>query len=76
MTRWPAAFVLAVLCVCAFGRVLHAQAAPATPSGGSQWQFNDEGDFRIFTVDLPLQRDGTKGIIKPEGQGWFEMRKK
>jgi hypothetical protein len=48
-----------------------------TTSGNQvQWQFNDEGDFRIFTVDLPLQRDGTKGIIKPEGQGWFEMRKK
>jgi polyferredoxin len=44
MTRWPAAFVIAVLCVCAFGRALHAQAAPAAPSSGSQWQFNDEDE--------------------------------
>jgi NosR/NirI family transcriptional regulator, nitrous oxide reductase regulator len=44
MTRWPAAFVFAVLCVCASGRALHAQATPATPSAGSQWQFNDEDE--------------------------------
>ena len=42
MTRWPAAFVFAVLCVCASGRTLHAQATP--PSAGSQWQFNDEDE--------------------------------
>ena len=51
MIRWLAALLFCVLSVCAFGRApLHAQAAPstssapATTSGGSAWQFNDEDE--------------------------------
>jgi polyferredoxin len=69
MTRLPAALVLAVLCVCAFGRFpLHAQArssapsGPSATSGGSQWQFNDDDEkaptwtdaVRSQTVDLAV----------------------
>jgi len=42
MIRSVAACVVAVMCACVFTRVtLHAQ---AQPSGGSQWQFNDEDE--------------------------------
>jgi len=63
MTRWPAALLFAVLCVCVLGRApLHAQAAPSTAAGGSSWQFNDEDEqtptwtdtIRSQAVDLAV----------------------
>lgn len=47
MIRAAAAFVVALLCVCAISREpLHAQTAP---SRGSQWQFNDDDDAQAQT---------------------------
>ena len=42
MTRWPAAFAIASVCLCVCARApLRAQ---AQPSAGSQWQFADEDE--------------------------------
>jgi len=41
-----------------------------------EWKFNDPGDFRTFTVPLPLSFAAVSGTILPAGQGWFTMTKK
>ncbi|WP_246722139.1 hypothetical protein [Methylosinus sp. H3A] len=43
--------------------------------GRLSWKFASVGDFRTFVVKLPLQRYETKGVVLPEGQGWFSMSK-
>jgi hypothetical protein len=40
-----------------------------------EWKFRDPGDFRIFTVPLPLNAAKSNGTILPSGQGWFVMSK-
>jgi hypothetical protein len=40
-----------------------------------EWKFRDAGDFRTFTVELPLRTYGANGTIFPAGQGWFTMSK-
>ena len=44
-------------------------------NGQLSWSFRAIGDFRTFTVRLPLQPDEIKGTIQPQGQGWFSMSK-
>ncbi|HZT38857.1 MAG TPA: hypothetical protein VFA28_13255 [Bryobacteraceae bacterium] len=40
-----------------------------------EWKFLDPGDFRVFTVNLPLDTKKMSGTILPAGQGWFTMSK-
>ncbi len=40
-----------------------------------QWNFNDPGDFRTFTVQLPIDPANVSGTILPAGQGWFTMHR-
>ena len=40
-----------------------------------QWRFHDSGDFRTFSIQLPVNKVLTKGSILPAGQGYFEMKK-
>lgn len=40
-----------------------------------EWNFKDPGDFRTFTVQLPLNPTAVSGTILPSGQGWFTMSK-
>ena len=40
-----------------------------------EWKFNDAGDFRTFTVQLPLNPANVSGTILPAGQGWFTMQR-
>ena len=40
-----------------------------------EWKFHDAGDFRTFTVQLPLSPHGANGWIFPAGQGSFTMSK-
>jgi hypothetical protein len=40
-----------------------------------EWKFRDPGDFRTFTVPLPLNTGRVSGTILPSGQGWFTMSK-
>lgn len=40
-----------------------------------QWKFNDPGDIRTFTVQIPLNKASTRGQALPVGQGFFEMKK-
>ena len=40
-----------------------------------EWKFRDPGDFRTFTISLPLNTTEASGTILPAGQGWFTMRK-
>jgi hypothetical protein len=44
-------------------------------SGDVQWKFGDAGDFRTFTLKLPLNKASAQGIALPAGQGFFEMKK-
>jgi hypothetical protein len=38
-----------------------------------QWKFNDPGDFRTFTLPLPVNRKAAKVTVQPAGQGSFTM---
>jgi hypothetical protein len=40
-----------------------------------EWKFRDVGDFRTFTIPLPLNTTKASGTILPAGQGWFTMSK-
>jgi hypothetical protein len=40
-----------------------------------EWKFRDPGDFRTFTLPLPLITTNAAGTILPAGQGWFTMSK-
>jgi hypothetical protein len=40
-----------------------------------EWKFQDPGDFRTFTLPLPLNATNASGTILPAGQGWFTMSK-
>jgi len=40
-----------------------------------EWKFRDPGDFRVFTISLPLNTAKASGTILPAGQGWFTMSK-
>lgn len=40
-----------------------------------EWKFRDPGDFRTFTMPLPLNTPKASGTILPAGQGWFTMSK-
>jgi hypothetical protein len=44
----------------------------ATPTE-VQWKFNDPGDFRTFTLPLPVNRKAAKVTVQPAGQGFFTM---
>jgi hypothetical protein len=44
----------------------------ATPSE-VQWKFNDPGDFRTFTLPLPVNRKTATVTVQPAGQGSFTM---
>jgi hypothetical protein len=44
-------------------------------NGQLSWKFTAAGDFRTFTIKLPLKSFDAKGTILPEGQGWFSMSK-
>lgn len=44
--------------------------------GNLYFQFQDQGDYRVFEVTLPVNPGSTSGKILPAGQGWFEMKKK
>jgi hypothetical protein len=44
----------------------------ATPSE-VQWKFNDPGDFRTFTIPLPVSRKAALVTVQPAGQGSFTM---
>jgi hypothetical protein len=65
------------------GGVSWADSAKSTKHSGSwtatnsevTWKFKDAGDIRTFKATLPLNRTKTSGIILPDGQGSFEMRK-
>jgi hypothetical protein len=46
----------------------------ATPTD-LEWKFSDDGDFRAFTLPLPLNPGSVRGTILPTGQGWFDMAK-
>ena len=47
-----------------------------TTGSSVEWKFSsDPGDFRKFSVSLPLDSKGTSGDILPEGQGSFRMSK-
>jgi hypothetical protein len=39
------------------------------------WRFGG-GDIRTFVADIPLDASETKGVIRPQGQGWFSMSKR
>lgn len=54
----------------------HTPGAWAVDGGTLYFDFHDPGDFRIFTVTLPLNTSATSGKILPEGQGFFEMSKR
>jgi len=43
--------------------------------GRLEWKFRDPGDFRTFTLPLPLITANAVGTILPAGQGWFTMSK-
>ena len=38
-----------------------------------QWKFNDPGDFRVFTLPLPVSRKSAQVTVQPAGQGSFTM---
>lgn len=38
-----------------------------------QWRFNDQGDFRLFTLPLPVNRKSSQVTVQPAGQGSFTM---
>jgi hypothetical protein len=42
-------------------------------NGRLVWWFFDKGDFRIFTLPLPLSTGNADGTILPAGQGRFTM---
>ena len=47
-----------------------------TTGSSVEWKFSsDPGDFRKFSVSLPLNSKGTSGDILPAGQGSFRMSK-
>lgn len=67
----------------ASGGVYWAEGAAGTRHAGRwtaagadlQWKFGDAGDFRTFTLKLPLNKASSQGQILPAGQGYFEMKK-
>ena len=67
----------------AFGDVYWAENEQSTRHNGKwkatgtgvEWKFDDVGDFRTFTVQVPLVKASTQGKILPVGQGFFEMKK-
>lgn len=67
----------------AFGDVYWAESVTSNRHAGRwtvtgsdlQWKFGDAGDFRTFTLKLPLNKASAQGLILPAGQGYFEMKK-